>query len=165
MNGKTIALVLLVIALLAGGGYYLSQGDSTGEPQVSASPEVSVSATPTSTPVTSVAPTPTSSVSPSPTPTGAVQGSVKVIAVSGNSFSYDPKEITVKKGDTVRIVFTNTEGFHDWVIDEFNARTPKIPAGQVSTIEFVANKTGSFQYYCSVGSHRAQGMWGTLVVQ
>jgi plastocyanin len=162
MNGKTIALVLVVIALVAGGGYYLSQGDTAGEPQVSSSPEVSPTPTPTPT---SAAPTPAGSASPSPAATSGAQVSVKTFAVSGNSFSYDPKQIVVKKGDTVRIVFTNTEGFHDWVIDEFNARTPKIPAGQVSTIEFVADKAGSFEYYCSVGSHRAQGMVGTLVVQ
>jgi plastocyanin len=32
-------------------------------------------------------------------------------------------------------------------------------------IEFVANKKGKFEYYCSVGEHRAMGMKGNLVVE
>jgi len=96
---------------------------------------------------------------------GSPQSVVKVFTVTGKPFSFDPKEMKVNKGDTVKIVFTNTEGFHDWVIDEFNAHTPQIQAGKTAEVTFIADKTGSFQYYCSVGNHRAQGMWGTLTVQ
>ncbi len=85
--------------------------------------------------------------------------------VKGNSFSFDPTTIRVKKGDVVTINFTNTEGFHDWVIDEFNARTKQIKAGESESITFVADKIGSFEYYCSVGAHRAMGMVGTLIVE
>lgn len=93
------------------------------------------------------------------------KGEVKEFDVTGSPFKFDPASITVKKGDTVRINFTNAEGMHDWVIDEFNARTKVIKGGESETIEFVADKAGSFEYYCSVGNHRAQGMVGTLVVE
>lgn len=95
----------------------------------------------------------------------STEASVKEFAVSGNNFSFSLKEIKVKKGDTVRIVFTNQDGFHDWVIDEFNAKTNKIGAGKTETITFVADKVGTFEYYCSVGSHRANGMKGSLIVE
>src|SRR3989338_1776707 len=85
---------------------------------------------------------------------------VKKFTVTGSSFSLDPKTMTVKKGDTVRVLFKNTEGFHDFVIDEFKIATKRIQEGQEETVEFVADKAGSFEYYCSVGSHRAQGMVG-----
>lgn len=78
---------------------------------------------------------------------------------------FDTEEIRVKQGDRVRIVFENTEGFHDFVVDEFNARTKQIPVGQTDTIEFVADKTGSFEYYCSVPGHRQNGMLGQLIVE
>ena len=74
-------------------------------------------------------------------------------------------DIKVKKGDTVTINFMNKEGIHDWVIDEFGVRTPKIQAGQSASVTFVADKTGTFEYYCSVGSHRARGMRGNLIVE
>jgi nitrite reductase (NO-forming) len=86
------------------------------------------------------------------------------INVDGGNFKFSPNKIEVKKGDTVEIVFKNTEGFHDFVIDEFNAKTSQIQAGKTETVTFVADKTGSFEYYCSVGTHRQMGMKGTLVV-
>ncbi len=95
----------------------------------------------------------------------AAEPTVREFAVTGNNFAFSETSLTVKKGDTVRIVFTNAEGFHDWKIDEFNAATQKLSAGASETIEFVADTAGSFEYYCSVGSHRAMGMKGTLVVE
>ena len=89
----------------------------------------------------------------------------KTIDIKGLNYAFDLKEIKVKLNDKVKINFTNTEGFHDFKIDEFNVATKQIPSGQSETVEFVANKAGTFQYYCSVGQHRANGMWGNLVVE
>lgn len=92
-------------------------------------------------------------------------GSVKEFDVIGTPFAFDVTSITVKKGDTVRINFTNAEGVHDWVVDEFTGgRTKILQSGQSETIEFVADKAGTFEYYCSVGTHRQMGMKGTLTV-
>lgn len=92
-------------------------------------------------------------------------GEVKEFTVSGDNFSFKPSTITVKKGDKVKITFINSEGFHDWVVDEFGAATKQTQAPTTEVIEFIADKTGSFEYYCSVGSHRDMGMVGTLVVK
>lgn len=98
-------------------------------------------------------------------PVPSDDASVKTFTVTGRSFSFSPNEIRVKKGDRVKINFVNESGFHDWVIDEFNARTNKISGGQSETIEFVADKTGTFEFYCSVGNHRQAGMKGNLIVE
>jgi nitrosocyanin len=90
---------------------------------------------------------------------------VKEFTVSGSNFAFTPNAMTVKKGDKVRITFKNSNGSHDLKIDEFNVNTGILASGVQKTVEFTADKTGSFQYYCSVGSHRAMGMWGTLTVQ
>ncbi len=74
-------------------------------------------------------------------------------------------ELRVKQGDKVRIEFTSTEGFHDWVLDAFNAATGRVGAGASTSVEFVADKKGTFEYYCSVGEHRANGMGGVFVVE
>ncbi|MEK7649830.1 MAG: plastocyanin/azurin family copper-binding protein [Patescibacteria group bacterium] len=89
---------------------------------------------------------------------------VKEFTVTGTNFAFDATALTVKKGDTVRITFKNMEGFHDWKIDEFSAATTQFKSPGEETIEFVADKAGSFEYYCSVGKHRAMGMKGTLTV-
>lgn len=116
---------------------------------------------------------PVPSVTPTPSQTESAEGNtakppvseVKTFAVDANNFSFSIKEIKVKKGDTVKILFNNTLGFHDWVLDEFNAKTPQLEAGKSATVEFVADKTGTFEYYCSVGKHRQNGMVGKLIVE
>lgn len=90
---------------------------------------------------------------------------VKIVNIEGGSFFFNPNEIRVKKGETVKIVFTNSGGTHNWVIGEFNAQTKIIPTGETVEVEFVADKKGEFEFYCSVGNHRALGMVGTLIVE
>jgi plastocyanin len=93
------------------------------------------------------------------------ENKVKTFVIQGKSFSFTPSTITVKNGDTVKIVFENIDGFHDFKIDEFGVATKRLQSGQQDTIEFIANKTGSFEYYCSVGQHRQMGMKGMLIVE
>jgi len=85
--------------------------------------------------------------------------------VLGSNFAYDLEEIRVKEGDTVTINFRSVDGFHDWVVDEFDAATDKVSTGNETSVTFVADKKGTFEYYCSVGSHRANGMVGNLIVE
>lgn len=95
----------------------------------------------------------------------SAQVNVKEFTIEGKPFSFTPNEIRVKEGDTVRINFRNMEGFHDWTLDEFNVKTKQIQAGEVDTVEFVANKKGTFEFYCSVGNHRQMGMVGKFLVE
>ncbi len=84
---------------------------------------------------------------------------------SGSNYSYSPNEIRVKKGDQVKITFMSQGGIHDLVINDFNVKTNQLQSGQQETINFTADKTGTFEFYCSVGNHRAMGMVGKLIVE
>src|SRR3989344_1215673 len=94
-----------------------------------------------------------------------VVGAVKEFTVEGSPFKFVPNVINVKKGDTVRVTFKNVTGTHDFVIDEFDVRTNQIGEGEEEEVEFIADKAGTFEYYCSVGNHRAMGMVGKLIVE
>ncbi len=140
MSNKTILLAGVLVAVVFVGVYFYSKNTSAnGSPQVMSDNVVESSQKEKST--------------------------VREFAVAGSNYKFEPNTITVKKGDTVKITFTNAEGFHDFVLDEFNVKTKKIGLGGKDSVQFVADKTGSFQYYCSVGKHRAMGMWGTLKVK
>ena len=76
---------------------------------------------------------------------------------------YSLKEIKVNKGDIVRIHVNTTKGTHDFNIDELNVHS-ETPTGQVTVIEFTADTTGNFVYYCSMPGHRQNGHWGALRV-
>ncbi len=102
----------------------------------------------------------------SPTPVSAMESeNTKSFTVTGSNFSFDVKEMKVKKGDTVKVTFKNEEGMHDWRLDEFKAATKQIGEGKEDTITFVADKVGTFEYYCSVGQHRKNGMVGKFIVE
>lgn len=90
--------------------------------------------------------------------------SIKEFTVTGTNFKFVPESLTVKKGDTVRLTFKNTDGFHDLKIDEFKVATKQFKSPGEETVEFIADKTGTFEYYCSVGKHKDMGMKGTLTV-
>lgn len=92
------------------------------------------------------------------------EGAVKTFEIDASSFKFAPNTMTVNEGDTVKITFKNSQGFHDFALDEFNVKSKTIPAGQTEEIQFVASKKGTFEYYCSVGNHRAMGMVGKLTV-
>lgn len=92
-------------------------------------------------------------------------GESKVFTVGGKNFAYDVTEMRVQEGDTVTINFNSISGFHDWVVDEFSAATEKVKPGTPTSVTFVADKAGEYEYYCSVGSHRANGMVGTLIIE
>jgi cytochrome c oxidase subunit 2 len=144
MDKKLIVVVGILIVLLATGGYlwYTSQ-------QVPTSNNSTATATVTLT----------------PSITDTTGQSIKEFTVTGSSYSFDLKEMRVKKGDKVRVTFVNKSGSHNWVLDEFNVRTSLVNAGKSETVEFVADKTGTFEYYCSVPFHRQLGMNGKLIVE
>lgn len=158
-NTKIIVAVVLVL-LLGGGAYFYFQGQNMNA-------EVTNNGSMTQ----SVAPTPSMAPSDhammgSDSAMMEKTGTVKEFTVDGSNFKFEPSTMTVNKGDTVKIVFKNTGGFHDFVIDEFaGAKTKQIGANASETIEFVVDKAGSFEYYCSVGNHRGMGMKGTLTVK
>jgi plastocyanin len=122
-----------------------------------AAPDIEVTSEATSD--TEVSPEPVSQTAP------AVESTSHVFTLDSFSYGYSENEIRVKQGDTVTINLTNSAGFHDWVVDEFAAATEKINVGETTSVTFVADKAGTFEYYCSVGSHRQLGMVGNLVVE
>ena len=87
------------------------------------------------------------------------------VDVEGGSFYFEPSELIVKKGQTVRVNFTAVDAMHDFNLDEFNVDGTVVKEGESTTVEFVADQAGDFEYYCSVGQHRANGMVGTLTVE
>lgn len=87
------------------------------------------------------------------------------VTVEGSNFKFSPSTIKASKGDTVRLTFKSSGGIHDLTVDEFDVQTSQLGDGEEEEVEFVAGKTGTFEYYCSVGNHRNMGMVGKLVVE
>lgn len=89
----------------------------------------------------------------------------RVIEVEAGSFYYKPDTITVKKGEKVRINLKAVSMMHDFNIDELGVKVPITKSGSSAFVDFTPDKTGTFEYYCSVGSHRANGQVGKITVE
>ena len=158
MNKVLIGVV--VVVLLGGGLWVWNRAGAPAEEVVTGDVNQNMPVVPTGNEPS----VPEMVVTPEPSPSPVSEAAVKEFTVQGSNFTFDVSQMTVKIGDRVRIVFKSSGGRHDWRLDEFDAATNVLTDGQSETIEFVANKTGSFEYYCSVGSHRQMGMKGTLTV-
>ena len=99
--------------------------------------------------------------------------SATVYTINAGSYYYSPASLTVSLGDTVEWI--NDGGNHD-VNANINAQTGLSFNNPVNFQSNVSNTTGSliythvftvagtYNYDCSVGSHAASGMVGTIIV-
>lgn len=91
---------------------------------------------------------------------------VREVEVSGDEYSYSPSLISVKKGERIRIIFTNNGNMpHNLVIEDLGVSTRTIGFGQTDTVEFTAEGDVDIEFYCSILNHKALGMEGTLKVE
>lgn len=93
------------------------------------------------------------------------QGEAKQFTVLSKGLNFTPSEIKIKKGDKVKITYKNTLEKHNFTLDEFNVKTKLLGIGEQDSVEFSADKTGEFEYFCSVPGHRQAGMKGKLIVE
>lgn len=161
MNNKVLVGIIVAVLILGAVFFMMRSGsnDAGTNPSATSSPR-EMDMTEASPASDSATPEGTGSAAM----TTAADGT-KEITVSGSNFKFDVSTITVNEGDKVRVIFKVAQGFHDFVIDEFDVKTKQMAAGQSETVEFTANKAGTYDFYCSVGQHRQNGMEGKLIVQ
>ena len=94
-------------------------------------------------------------------------GTVAVAADPSGAFAFTQSSLTAKAGsDTFN--FTNDSPItHDFCIEDSSGNqvgcSSQISGSSTSLTENL--QAGTYTYYCSVDSHRAQGMEGTLTVK
>jgi cytochrome c oxidase subunit 2 len=89
----------------------------------------------------------------------------KEIQVTAKKYSYSPDSIHVKKGDHVKLIITATDREHGFKLEAFHVEQ-KLKKGEPTTVEFTADKAGTFPFKCSVFCGMGHGgMKGTLVVE
>lgn len=148
-NMKSI-IVLIILAVLGGGYYWYS---SMSAPTVGTEDDS----------ITNTSGMPIIPNSPSDTVVDETIV-VKEFNFTNEGMKFDTTSFSVKKGDRVKVTYTNGGGTHDLRIDGYSVGTKVLQKDASESFEFVADKAGSFEFYCSVGNHRAMGMKGTFTV-
>ena len=145
MNKNTIITAGVVVILIVGTVFLI------GKKQTATAPSVSTQSSPI--PVTQNAPT----VDP--------KVPVKEFTMTAKQFTFEPATITVKQGDRVRIKIKSVDVAHSIAIPDFNINVDLAPDKE-ETVEFVADKPGTYTFFCSVFCGAGHpDMKGKLVVQ
>jgi cytochrome c oxidase subunit 2 len=83
------------------------------------------------------------------TPKAQAQAAPRRIVITAKRFSYDPGEITLKKGQPVVLVLKSADVAHGLHFRDFNINV-KVKAGDTAEVQFTPDKTGDFVGHCSV---------------
>ncbi len=83
-------------------------------------------------------------------PTSATGGESQAgeIKVSAKKYAFNPNVINVKKGEHVKLIITALDHDHGFKLDAFNINQI-IKKGTSATIEFTADRAGTFHFHCS----------------
>ena len=88
----------------------------------------------------------------------------RVIPVVAKKFEFVPKEIRVRRGETVILQLSAPEVPMGFNLADFRQRVVIVP-GKTATLRFTADKAGSFVFLCDVFCGTGhEDMSGTLVV-
>jgi len=99
---------------------------------------------------------------------GSASSSVK-LAADPSEIAYDTDSLSAKAGN-VTIDFDNPNSAlgHDVCVQDSSGKKlgcSQVVTGSSSTLDLSNLKAGDYTFYCSVDSHEAAGMKGTLSVQ
>lgn len=145
---RNILLTVLIVAVLAGGGF-LFYKQLTKETPESAAP---IAASQELVPVTSGSAN-----------ADAEKRYHQTVTIDSQSFFFNPDVFRVKRGEKATIS-VRAHGDHTFVIDELKVRA-KTPDGVTTKIEFTPEKEGAFRYYCDKPGHREAGQSGMVIVE
>ena len=92
-------------------------------------------------------------------------GEVKEFKITAKQFAFEPSTIEVNRGVRVSLIVTSIDVAHGIAIPEYGINERLDPGKQV-TIEFIAEKEGTFTAFCSVfcGSGHSN-MKGKIIVK
>ncbi|HZO99323.1 MAG TPA: cupredoxin domain-containing protein [Terriglobia bacterium] len=95
----------------------------------------------------------------------AASGEVREIKMTAKKYEFDPNTVTVKKGDHVKLIITALDRDHGFKLEAFGINQ-KLIKGDPTTIEFTADKAGTFPFKCSEFCGLGHGkMKGKLIVE
>lgn len=147
---KIVIVLLIVVAIISAGAVFVLKNRNTTIPND-----------------TFVTGTTTPNTQHTGNPSDASVSVAREIVVEASEYKFNPAEVHVKKGETVKITLKNAGRMnHDWMVENMGgASLDIVGAGQTGSITLTPSQKGTFTTYCSVGNHRQMGMVGKLIVE
>ena len=87
------------------------------------------------------------------------------IDITAKKFQFTPSAITVRQGQKVKLNIRSLDVTHGFSLPDYNILERIVP-GKPVTVEFVADKKGTFTFFCSVYCGSGHGaMKGQLIIE
>jgi heme/copper-type cytochrome/quinol oxidase subunit 2 len=88
----------------------------------------------------------------------------RTVALTVSREGFQPREIVVRKGETVRLAIKSADGEHCFAVDELRVEKRVLP-GRATTVDVTPDKAGTFPFYCCLETGAAgEKQRGRLVV-
>ncbi len=88
---------------------------------------------------------------------------VREFVVVAEKFAFTPERIEVTQGERVRVTVRSADTTHGWAIEAFDVDVLARKGGRPETVEFVADRAGTFEItcseYCGRGHKRMKGVF------
>lgn len=96
---------------------------------------------------------------------GRLEDGVRTVELEAFQFDFEPDEIVVREGETVRLKATSTDVTHGFGLEGYGVEQ-ELPPGKQKLIEFTADEPGEFHFHCTVYCGPGHSdMHGELVVK
>ena len=96
--------------------------------------------------------------------TGAASAPDQTVAVTVSRDGFQPREISVRKGETVRLAVKSADGEHCFAVDDLRIEKRVVP-GRATVVDITPDKTGTFPFYCCLeAGAAADKQRGRLIV-
>lgn len=158
---KTISIIVIALVVIIGGYFIFRGGYQAPQESGTQTPSLGVPA-PGFESVPETVVTPREEGLESPDESAIPELTVREINMTSGNLFFNPKNLTLVKGQPVRITFQNS-GTHTFTINELGVNAAL--RGSSGVAEFTPTKSGTFEYYCAVPGHREGGMFGSLLVE
>jgi hypothetical protein len=76
------------------------------------------------------------------------------IQIRVSSRGFEPREVTVRKGEATRVVLSAEAGEHCFAVDALRVEK-RVVAGRPTTFDLIADRRGRFPFYCCVETGEA----------
>jgi cytochrome c oxidase subunit 2 len=99
-----------------------------------------------------------------PTPR-AGEGAERAFEITASKYKFEPASIEVREGDRVKLTLRSADGTHGFGIKSLSLRARIPKGGAPVTLEFLADKPGSYDFVCTEYCGKGhKSMKGRLVV-
>lgn len=87
-----------------------------------------------------------------------------IIVITDMGFA--PQTLTFNEGEAIQLIIHNQDDqVHAMVIPKLNLSSPYLMKGEMATLRFAPQQSGSFQYHANSSKFGEPGFTGTLIIK